>query len=322
MDKLRVASVQFQHAPGDKAANLATVARFVSRAADAGAHVVTFPECCISGYWHLRKLSRKELLALAEPVPAGPASQRLGELAVKHKAIVGAGLVELADDGKMYNSYVVATPEGQFHCHRKIHMFISEHLTCGSQYTVFDTAAGWRLGVLTCYDNNIVENGRMMGLAGVDLLLAPHQTGGCASRSKHTMGVVSRKIWDNREADPSAIEAEFKGDKGRAWILRWLPSRAHDNGMFIAFSNGVGPDDDEVRTGNAMILDPYGRILAETWRARDAMVTADLDPDLLEGCTGRRWIQTRRPDLYAPLTVPTGQEIDMRASRFAADGKL
>ena len=43
--------------------------------------------------------------------------------------------------------------------------------------------------------------------------------------------------------------------------MRWLPSRAHDNGLFVIFSNGVGIDDDEVRTGNAMIIDPYGRII-------------------------------------------------------------
>ena len=32
--------------------------------------------------------------------------------------------------------------------------------------------------------------------------------------------------------------------------MRWLPSRAHDNGMFLIFSNGVGVDDDGIRTGN------------------------------------------------------------------------
>ena len=58
--------------------------------------------------------------------------------------------------------------------------------------------------------------------------------------------------------------------------------------MFLVFSNGVGVDDDEVRTGNAMILDPYGRILAETWKADDDMVIADLDASLLEHSTGAR----------------------------------
>lgn len=63
--------------------------------------------------------------------------------------------------------------------------------------------------------------------------------------------------------------------------MRWLPARAHDNGLFLIYSNGVGIDDDEVRTGNAMILDPYGDILVETWKAEDAMVVADLKAHLL-----------------------------------------
>jgi predicted amidohydrolase len=90
--------------------------------------------------------------------------------------------------------------------------------------------------------------------------------------------------------------------------------------MFLVFSNGIGVDDDEIRTGNAMILDPYGEVLAETWRAGDDMVIADLDGSLLEQCTGRRWIRSRRPDLYGPLTVPTGQEQSTRSLRFDQKG--
>jgi hypothetical protein len=65
-----------------------------------------------------------------------------------------------------------------------------------------------------------------------------------------------------------------------------------------------------------MILDPYGDILAETWRAQDAMVVADLEASLREMCTGQRWIKSRRPDLYQSLIVPTGQEEDTRKVRF------
>jgi predicted amidohydrolase len=102
--------------------------------------------------------------------------------------------------------------------------------------------------------------------------------------------------------------------------MRWLPSRAHDNGIFLIFSNGIGVDDDEIRTGNSAVFDPYGRILAETWKAGDDMVVADLDASLLEQSTGRRWIRTRRPELYGPLTVPTGNEVDVRQVRFDAKG--
>ncbi|WP_275428051.1 nitrilase-related carbon-nitrogen hydrolase, partial [Enterobacter hormaechei] len=76
----------------------------------------------------------------------------------------------------------------------------------------------------------------------------------------------------------------------------------------ILFSNGVGEDDGEVRTGNAMILDPYGRVLAETDALDEALVIADLDLDLLPTATGRRWIRGRRPELYSLLTRRLGHE--------------
>jgi predicted amidohydrolase len=187
----------------------------------------------------------------------------------------------------------------------------------GSEFTVFDLPGGFRAGLLICYDCNLVENVRLTALRGADVLLAPHQTGAVRSRNPHLMGLIERRIWDERHTNPGAIEQEFRGDKGRGWLMRWLPARAHDNGLFLVFSNGVGVDDDEIRTGNAMILDPYGRILTETSKAADDMVIADLDAALLADSTGRSWIRARRPDLYAPLTVPTGRECDTRSLKFA-----
>lgn len=321
MRDIRVAAVQFNHRPGDKQANLATIHRFVQRAAREDVRLVCFPECCISGYWHLRNLTREELTALAEPVPDGPAAERLRQWSKQYSMTIGAGLVERADGDRLFNAYVVAMPDGTVVTHRKLHAFVSRFLSCGDQYTVFDTPHGCRVGVLTCYDNNIIENARITALMGAEVLLAPHQTGGCTSRSPHAMGPIDVKLWENRHSNPEAIEREFRGDKGRGWLMRWLPSRAHDNGMFLVFSNGVGPDDDEVRTGNSTILDCYGRILAETWKADDDMVIADLDASLLDLSTGRRWLTARRPELYAPLTARTGSERDTRSVRFgSADG--
>lgn len=316
MRNIRVASVQFEHAAGDKAANLAKIDWFAAQAAARQVEILAFPECCVTGYWFLRNLSRADLLALAEPVPDGPSTRALLDLSRRHGMTIGAGLVELDEAGLMRNTYVVAMPDGAWQRHRKIHAFEHDHIVPGSEFTVFDTPQGCRVGVLICYDCNIGENVRIAALMGAEVLLAPHQTGGCASKNPHQMGVIERRVWDARREDPAAIEAELKGDKGRAWLLRWLPSRAHDNGLFVVFSNGVGIDDDEVRTGNAMILDPYGRILAETWEAGDAMVVADLDAGLLAHTTGSRWISTRRPELYGPLTVPTGREKNTRAVRF------
>ena len=316
MRNIRVAAVQFEHAAGDKQANCDTIRAFVEQAGARGVEIMAFPECCISGYWFLRRLSREQLVALAEPVPDGPSTQSLLALSEQHGMTIGAGLVELTEEMELYNTYVVAMPDGRWRRHRKIHCFISQHLSSGSAYTVFDTPHDCRVGVLTCYDNNIGENVRITALEGAEILLAPHQTGGCKSPDPHCMGHVDKVKWDNRHKDPQAIEAEFRGEKGRGWLMRWLGARAHDNGLFLLFANGVGVDDDEIRTGNAMILDPYGRILAETWKAGDDMVVADLDAALRGRSTGQRWIRTRRPELYAPLTQPTGREEDTRKVRF------
>jgi predicted amidohydrolase len=86
--------------------------------------------------------------------------------------------------------------------------------------------------------------------------------------------------------------------------------------MFLLFSNGIGPDDDEIRTGNAMILDPYGEVIVESRKPGDDMVVADLDASLLETSSGRRWLRARRPELYGSLTRRTGQERETRHVRF------
>ncbi len=317
---IRAASVQFEHVPGDKRANMVKIDNFLDKAARNGVEIIVFPECCLTGYWFLRKLTRKELLALAEPIFDGESSRALIERAKRYNMTIGAGLIEKTDSEKLYNSYIVALPDGSIHRHRKIHCFISEHMDSGSEFTVFDSPYGVKLGILTCYDNNIGENVRITALKGARILIAPHQTGGCASTNPHTMGLIDRSLWDNRHRDRKAIEDEFYGPKGRGWLLRWLPARAHDNGMFLIFSNGVGVDDDEIRTGNAMIIDPYGRIIKETWKADDDMVIADLDMSLLVENTGQRWIRTRRPELYKMLSEPTGIEEDTRSVRFDHKG--
>jgi predicted amidohydrolase len=317
MKNIRVGTVQFQHLANDKAHNLGIIASFTAAAAARAVRILAFPEMCITGYWHVRNLGKDELAALAEPVPAGPSSRVLLALAAQYAMAIGAGLLERAATGEIFNSYVVALPDGSMHCHRKLHAFESVHIASGDRYTVFDTPWGVRVGVLICWDNNLIENARATALLGADVLLAPHQTGGCISRSPHAMGPIDPVLWRQRDTDPAAIEAEFRGPKGREWLLRWLPARAHDNGFFILFSNGVGEDDGEVRTGNAMIIDPYGRILDETCKAADRLVVADLDLELLPLCTGRRWIRGRRPQLYRSLIEPQGHELDPRQARFS-----
>jgi predicted amidohydrolase len=318
MTSIRAASVQFHHRANDKAYNLGVIEKFVREASRHDVRILAFPEMCITGYWHVRNLDRAALDALAEPVPGGGSVRAIAAMARGHGMAIGAGFLERGDDGRLFNAYFVCLPDGSIHTHRKLHAFENEHIDSGDRYTVFETPWGAHAGILICYDNNLVENARATALFGADILIAPHQTGGCRSASPHAMGPIDPQLWDKRREDPAAIEAEFRGPKGREWLLRWLPSRAHDNGMFLIFSNGVGEDDGEVRTGNAMVLDPYGRILAETWKAEDRLVVADLDLDLLPSCTGRRWIRARRPELYRVLGERLGHELDPRGARFSS----
>lgn len=317
---IKVAAVQFEHESGDKARNLTTMLSFIEQASQEKVEVLVFPECCITGYWFLRNLNRHQLHELAELVPYGPSSDQLSEWSQKFQMTIGSGLVEKDESGKLFNTYIVATPEGKIVKHRKLHCFVNSEMSSGDSYTVFESSLGCKIGILICYDNNINENVRMTALQGADIILAPHQTGGCDSRDPNIMGLVDPQLWQSRHSDRESIENELKGDKGRGWLLRWLPSRAHDNGVFYVFSNGVGMDDNEVRTGNAMIIDTYGRILSETWKASAFMVTAILNHQLRSDNTGQRWITARRPELYTGLTIPTGQEVDIRTARFGGKG--
>lgn len=319
MRDIRAAAVQMEHTAGDKAANLAKIETFARQAADSGVEIISFPEMCVTGYWHVRNLGWDALENLAESVPNGSTTLLLQGLSSRFRMTIGAGLLE-ESEGRLYNTYVIATSDGRVFRHRKIHAFENEHISPGSEFTVFD-AHDCRIGALICYDNNIIENPRINALMGVEIILAPHQTGGTSSGSPRGMKPIDPALWENRAQNPEALRAEFQGPNGRAWLMRWLPSRAHDNGMFLIFSNGVGWDDGEIRTGHAMIIDPYGAILAESDSLGDEIVIADLDASQLPMSSGRRWLRARRPDLYKPLTVPTGIEQDTRTVRFEAEEK-
>lgn len=316
MDLYRVASLQMESIPGAKTANLAKIDTFAAEAARQGARLMLAPECSVTGYWWMRNLSHDDFAALAEPVPDGPSTRALIAIAQRHGISVGAGFIERCEDGKLYKPYVVAMEDGRIAVHRKLHAFVHPSLTCGDSYTVFELPGGVKAGILICYDCNLIENVRITALMGAEVLLAPHQTGGCRGSNPHQMGVIDAALWHARHENPEAIEKEILGEKGRGWLMRWLPSRAHDNGIFLVFSNGIGVDDDEIRTGNAMIFDPYGRILAESRRAAEDLVVADLDLTLLKQATGRRWRRSRRPELYAKLCERTGDERPTRELKF------
>lgn len=313
--KLRVATVQFQHRAGDKAYNLSRVEVWARRARGAGAALVLMPEMCIPGYWHVPKLDAGGLAGLAEPAD-GPSLREVASLAAALDIAIGVGWLERGEDGHFYNAYRLCWPDGSGPIHRKLHAFEHPLIRSGDRFTIFDTPWGIRMAILICWDNNLVENARACALGGAHVLLAPHQTGGTMSRSPFGPKPIPLALWERRSVDPEALRAAFRGPNGREWLMRWLPARAHDNGMFLVFSNGVGRDEEEVRTGNAMIIDPYGRTIAESEAIADDVVVADLDLSLVPDSNGQRWMTGRRPDLYGVLAERRGDERSARAARF------
>jgi len=297
---LRVAVAQFEARDGDKAYNFGRIGALAIEARRQGAGFVLFHECSITGYTFLETLSREQILALAEPVP-GPSTEQLTRLARDRGMTISAGLIE-RDDERLYNCQVVVTAEGLVARHRKIHEFISDHVECGGEHTVFDLD-GARWGMLTCYDNNLPENVRVTAMLGAEIVLMPHVTG-CLPSPMPGRGTVEASVWENRERDPVRCRQEFDGPKGRAWMLRWLPARAWENGVYALYANPIGVEGGTIKPGGSLILDPYGEILAECRALGDEVVVATLVAGKLELASGRSYIRARRPELYGKLVEP------------------
>ncbi|MGH7143028.1 MAG: nitrilase-related carbon-nitrogen hydrolase [Planctomycetota bacterium] len=311
---LKVAAVQFEPRPSHKEYNLAVMENFVAAAHKFGVQLLAFPEMCLTGYTHLTNGTREDFAAVAEAVPDGPSIETVRGWVRDTGMAILFGLVETGANGVFHNTYVACTPEGPVHAYRKLHAFEHSCIQSGDRFLVFETL-GWQIGTLICYDNNLPENVRCTALLGAEILVAPHQTGGFDIEIAG-MGRIPLDTWQRRETDPVAIREAILGLKGREWLLKWMPARAYDNNLFYIFSNGVGVDGEEIRTGNSMILDPHGRIMAETQRAGDDMVIALLDKSMREKTLGRSHMLTRRPDLYAPITAKR-DGMDTREARNA-----
>ncbi len=298
---LRVAACQFEYVDADPASNLDRIRELTQTAAAAGAELVSFHECCISGYSFVQPLTRDALWELAEPVPDGPSIQHLIDIARASGVFVGAGLFE-RDGDRVYNTYVCVDGNGMLARHRKLHAFVSPHLSSGDEFTVFDLR-GWKCGILTCYDNNLPENVRVTALMGAELVLMPHVTG-CLPSVMPGRGLVDPALWERRETDPVPLRQEFDGPKGRGWLMRWLPARAYENGVYAVFTNPIGMDYGQVRNGNAMVLDPFGEVIAECRELSDDLCLAVCTKDKIRVSSGQRYLRARRPELYAELVAP------------------
>ena len=299
MENIKIATAQFENKSGNKEYNLSVIDQLSEKAASEGAQAIAFHECSVTGYTFARTLSRDQMFDLCEFIPEGESIRQLQLIAKKNKISVLAGLFEKDRKGDIYKAYVCVDKTGVLAKHRKLHPFVNKHILPGNEYTVFNLC-GWQCGILICYDNNIIENVRATKLLGADILFMPHVTM-CTPSTRPGAGFVDPRLWENRDKDPDALRKEFDSLKGRAWLMKWLPARAYDNALYTVFSNPIGMDDDQLKNGCSMILDPYGDILVECRSFTDEYVIATITSDKLTLAGGYRYMKARRPDLYRDI---------------------
>ena len=307
MQDVKVAAAQFEPKTADKDANLETIDRLAARAAEAGAEMVFFPEQCVSGYnlWgqgtsNERAGDGKQAepgrvtpawtnpgvhpYRVAEPVPDGPSTRRLVEIAAARKLVIGAGFPELRTDNAVYNTYVLVSPGGFIGKYSKCHCVPGlefAYFKQGNALPVFDLGR-LRAGVLICYDNHFPEAHRILGIRGAHAIIMPHVT-------------VGRGWWHDLDRDAARQQA-------RNWILTWLRSRAFDNSAFAIFVNQASAEGTGT-LGCSMIVNPEGEVIAECESTGEDVVVAELSAKLYYDVRRRThdYLSHRRPELYGPL---------------------
>jgi predicted amidohydrolase len=270
---MKVAAVQMDVKLSEKAHNLATVLAKLETAARAGAKLVVFPECALTGYCFT---SREEAWPLAETVP-GPSTERLAAAAKALDCTAVVGLLEREGE-HLYNSAAVVDPKGILGTYRKVHLpclGIDWHNAPGDKpFAVFETTQG-RIGINICFDCSIPEAGRVLKLKGAQLLAIP------------TNWPVGSDSWQHT---PEV--------------------RATENHFHVVAADRVGEERGVRFAGHSKIVNFVGKVHAEAGETEETILYADLD--LAAADVNRvvrvpgKWefdrLAARRPEMYGPIT--------------------
>lgn len=281
--KVATSAIEVVH---DKALNAAKIAALIPEAAAEGSELVVFPEAALQGYMYgiNEEVAVDELryhYREAEPLD-GPTVLSLAAVARDIGVHVIFGITELAG-AVLYNTAVLCTPNGAIHGFRKVHRGGSElHIyEAGTRVQPVSTSIG-RMGINICYDMCFPEIARMHALAGAELLVFP-----------------------NAWPAPDGADEE---DPRLLPFLMFPRARAWENQCFVITSNVVGSADvgGVSYFGHSRIIDPLGRILADTGD-KECLVYADIDlhEGILDARTGPFFgynlLKDRRPDVYAGI---------------------
>ncbi len=238
----------------NKAANLKEAESWVREAAAQGARVVVLPEVFI---W--RGVKKEEQQA-AEAIP-GPSSERLATLARELGIFLlgGSILEEIPGSHKAFNTSLLFGPKGEIlACYRKIHLFDvdlkegvstreSDTREFGAEVVVAETEL-CPMGLTVCYDLRFPELYRALAAKGAQLIFVP---------------------------------SAFTAFTGQAHWEPLLRARAIENQAYVVAPDQFGKSPKSFTThGHSMIIDPWGKILAELPDG-PGIVIAEIDVDFL-----------------------------------------
>lgn len=275
---IRVAAIQMNSRDA-KSVNLARAEELIDRAARAGAELAALPE----SFNYLGPADG--MLANAEPIP-GPTTERLAAKARQHRIYLHCGSIpeKVPGEARVRNTTVLLDPGGQIVArYAKLHLFDvsvgghapyneSAHVAPGAELVTADLPFG-KVGLTICYDIRFPELYRALTLRGARIIFTP---------------------------------AAFTLQTGKDHWEVLQRARAIENQVFIVAPAQIGSHPpNRFCYGNAMIVDPWGTVIARAAEEETAVV-ADLDLAYLEKV--RRQIPClhhRREEVYgAPGKAP------------------
>lgn len=187
-----------------------------------GCDLIVIPELANSGYnFH----SRNQALEASEEVPGGPFSDFILKKAREMETCIVAGVCER--EGKsLFNTAIVAGPEGFIGKYRKLHLFMNEKdiFEPGHDRPAVYDLGGFRIGVQICFDYLFPEPWRMLAGGGADIICHP-----------------SNLITEN--------------------AYRTLPAQALMNKVFIVTANRIGAERELQFCGRSVVHDPSGAVI-------------------------------------------------------------
>ena len=264
---MKAAACQFEPVWLETETNLSTMQRLAEEAANRGASLIVFPECCVTGYVTGPDAARIADSAEALSGPnAGTATRFMAGLAKNLGAVVAAGLPELSGS-VVYNSMAVFGPSGRvIGVHRKVHLWEEESaiFDAGNSFATVASPAGV-LGPLVCYDLEFPEASRTLALRGAEVLI---------------VSTANMEPW------------------GRAQDC-FVVSRALENGVFLVLANLVGAREQLIFVGGSCIVGPDGEVLASAGHDEEAVVVAEIDlGQVVETRRVSDYLGRRQPGAY------------------------